>query len=112
MAVTGSTIPATEPTMRVDACETDWFGALAGWAAGRGWDVTHEPPSFPMPHLRVIACGVSPRDPEGTHAVVADAETGDIVHDPHPSRAGLASEPRFVLTFVPVTARFIPEEER
>jgi len=36
-----------------------------------------------------IASGVSPRNPSIRHAVVADTVTGEALHDPHPSRAGL-----------------------
>jgi hypothetical protein len=38
-------------------------------------------------HPYVIVGGGSPRS--GRHAVIADARTGEVVHDPHPSRAGL-----------------------
>ncbi|MCX8559795.1 hypothetical protein OS122_02630 [Mycolicibacterium mucogenicum] len=36
-----------------------------------------------------ILVGRSPRDVQ--HAVLVNTETGEIVHDPHPSRAGLTS---------------------
>lgn len=79
----------------------DWFGALCEWAREDGYTVTYEGPSFPMytAHRHVIALGTSPRDPDVTHAVVVDARTGELGHDPHPSRAGLASPIRSVLTF-------------
>jgi hypothetical protein len=38
-----------------------------------------------------IISGPSPRDPAGHHAVVG--RNGQILHDPHPSRAGLAGDP-------------------
>lgn len=41
-------------------------------------------------HRRVIATGPSPRG-DFLHCVIADASTGEILHDPHPSRAGLVS---------------------
>lgn len=58
-----------------------------------GFDVGCYAPEFPLypdaePRL-VIASGPSPRGPFA-HAVIVDARTGDLVHDPHPSRAGLA----------------------
>ena len=39
-------------------------------------------------HRLVIATGPSPRG-DFLHCVIADAVTGEILHDPHPSRAGL-----------------------
>jgi len=38
----------------------------------------------------VIAAGPSPRGPF-RHCVIASSVTGEIIHDPHPSRAGLLS---------------------
>lgn len=35
--------------------------------------------------------GVSPRDPNGHHAVVG--RNGQVFHDPHPTRDGLAGDP-------------------
>lgn len=43
----------------------------------------------PMSHPYVILAGGSPRSTDWNHAVVADATTGEIVWDPHPSRDGL-----------------------
>jgi hypothetical protein len=39
-------------------------------------------------HRPVIATGPSPRG-DFRHCVIADSTTGELVHDPHPSRAGL-----------------------
>lgn len=41
-------------------------------------------------HRPVIASGPSPRG-GFLHCVIADSTTGEVVHDPHPSRAGLLS---------------------
>ena len=54
-------------------------------------------PTFPVyiapsPWPVVIATGPSPRG-DLLHAVLVDATTGDLVWDPHPSRAGLAGPP-------------------
>lgn len=55
-------------------------------------------PTFPVyeiPELgwgHVIATGPSPRGP-WKHSVLVDAITGELVWDPHPSRAGLAGAP-------------------
>lgn len=43
-------------------------------------------PGLAYPH--VIAIGRSPRG-DWPHSVIADARTGEVVWDPHPSRAGL-----------------------
>lgn len=47
----------------------------------------HAEPDLAHPH--VIATGRSPRG-DWQHSVIADARTGELVWDPHPSRAGLA----------------------
>lgn len=66
-----------------------WWYALKGWAATNGWDVTrrgllpHEE-NVPLPEFG-IACGPSERG--HSHAVVA--VDGQVVWDPHPSRAGI-----------------------
>ena len=41
------------------------------------------------PHILID--GISPRYAGIHHVVVGDANTGEIVHDPHPTRAGLVS---------------------
>jgi hypothetical protein len=68
-----------------------------------GWDITCVEPS-PWPvydngdpdawaecQRLVVATGPSPRGPF-PHCVIIDALTGDLVHDPHPSRGGLAGD--------------------
>lgn len=61
----------------------DWFGAFSLWLKGRGLRIK------PMPKDGVtqncLALGMSPRDVE--HVVVWSPD--GLVHDPHPSRAGL-----------------------
>lgn len=81
---------------------------LSWWAVARrhvrrtrpGWDLSCHAPGFPVylpaddpsvyvPPL-VLGSGPSPRGPFA-HVVVLDQATGDLHHDPHPSRAGLLS---------------------
>lgn len=76
-------------TVRTDG---DWLQALVDWACARGYDVQWQDPArWPVdgdtPGGCVVAVGKSPRAVH--HAVVADAVTGALLHDPHPSRAGL-----------------------
>lgn len=67
-----------------------------------GWDITYATPSPWPPYLEpvddwaecqslAIASGLSPRGPF-QHCVVIHAVTGELVHDPHPSRAGLTGD--------------------
>jgi hypothetical protein len=51
---------------------------------------------MPVP---VIASGPSPRG-DWLHAVIVDSATGALLHDPHPSRAGLAGEPQDYIVLV------------
>lgn len=87
-----------------------WWTAVRRWVRagrhpyGEGWDIayTDDPPwpAYLDPDdapACVITGGPSPRGP-WLHVVVADARTGALVHDPHPSGAGLlAVEEAFVL---------------
>lgn len=59
-----------------------WWWALIGFCHVTGWEVGYveEPPRG-----WALASGLSPRGHE--HVVVAFA--GEVVHDPHPSRAGI-----------------------
>lgn len=66
-----------------------WWYALKGWAASNGWNVTRRgllprQENVPLPTFG-LACGPSERGV--SHAVVA--VDGEIVWDPHPSRAGI-----------------------
>lgn len=66
-----------------------WWYALKGWAATNGWTVTRRgllprQENVPLPTFG-LACGPSERGV--SHAVVAI--DGQIVWDPHPSRAGI-----------------------
>lgn len=66
-----------------------WWYALKGWAADNGWAVTRtgllpRQENVPLPKFG-IACGPSERGV--SHAVVA--VDGQVVWDPHPSRAGI-----------------------
>lgn len=63
----------------------EWPHSWLEWAGDRYELIEHKA----APSGWSIAVGVSPRDPQITHGVVA--LDGTIVHDPHPSRAGLTS---------------------
>lgn len=71
----------------------EWLEATEEWLVANGHPkLYHFPTRFPIADpLRplVILVGPSPRGV--AHGVVADATTGEIVHDPHPSRDGLVS---------------------
>lgn len=79
-----------------------WWYALKGWAATNGWTVTRRgllprQENVPLPAFG-IACGPSERGV--SHAVVA--VDGEIVWDPHPSRAGILRV-KEVIEFEPAT---------
>jgi hypothetical protein len=82
--------------------DDDWWGFLAGWCRARGLAadlvstdaVTATPAAFPH---HVIATGPSPRG-DWAHCVVVDTTIGGLmVHDPHPSAAGLAGRPYYMI---------------
>ena len=71
----------------------EWLEATEDWLVANGHPrLYYFPTRFPITDLLrpfVILVGPSPRGV--AHAVVADADTGEMVHDPHPSRDGLVS---------------------
>jgi len=106
--------------------DSDWTRPLNRWLAGRGLayievDTSTSTPYYRLPaDLLVLLSGLSPRHlktVEGEpveHCVVgrADGSAGghhfDIVHDPHPSRDGLAgrvTSVAFLLKLDPSSAR-------
>lgn len=70
-----------------------WLIALEAFAIGRGfrlkWDTV--PQNVPY-NAMTIAGGPSPRGCKSGHAVVMLGTGPAIIHDPHPSRAGLAGD--------------------
>lgn len=84
-----------------DGADIDWWIASAAFVEERvptGQTLLCLTPTFPVyqdpdkayPH--VLATGPSPRG-DWLHTVVVDAITGELIWDPHPSRAGLAGTP-------------------
>ncbi|KLI04534.1 MULTISPECIES: hypothetical protein [Mycolicibacterium] len=79
-----------------DHGDDGWFEATNAWLAARcGETIRYAPVETWPPDLStrrpyVILNGGSPRG-EFAHCVVADAASGDMVHDPHPSREGITS---------------------
>lgn len=77
---------------------TEWFQATNAWLqAQTGETILYYPgPDAVLPsgrtelgsRIQLIITGQSPRG-NFNHSVVGDARTGALIHDPHPSRAGL-----------------------
>ena len=82
----------------------DWFGGLQRWVeswsdgaytavcVAPSWPAIDNPPGDDIWPDAVIATGPSPRG-IWHHCVLVDPWTGALVHDPHPSDAGLAGDP-------------------
>lgn len=70
--------------------DTEWFKALLDFGnrhAPDSHNFTLRPRKFPVDDTdygHVIGCGPSPRG-DWWHAVILDSETGELVHDPHPT---------------------------
>lgn len=62
-----------------------WWETLQKWLSDRRWKIRHRPRAADVPAGYAIANG--PADRGLLHSCVA--LDGVIVHDPHPSRAGL-----------------------
>ena len=66
------------------------FETMVAWLQYKGWDVGCNLDDFDQsPEPLCMLKGFSPR--RIYHAVVGDTATLKMVHDPHPSRAGLLS---------------------
>ena len=88
-------------------CGASWFGKLEEWAALRGFECIYVPVHWPIqPVGYYIMNGPGRRGLR--HSVVA--HDGIMVHDPHPSGAGLLSVDSYVLLFRPCGVRIVEEE--
>lgn len=89
----------------IEGWDTDgWITALCLWAWMLGYDVEfyEEAEEWNWEEVAfgyVVAGGPSPRDPDDTlHAVVWGPD--GLVHDPHPSKDGLAGDPVDFTAFI------------
>jgi hypothetical protein len=79
--------------------DVNWSIPMWNFLRERGMAfVTVYPPH--LPHGYCVAVGPSPNIPGAFHAVVWKGS--EIVHDPNPSRKGLAGEPTHYLVFTKV----------
>jgi hypothetical protein len=81
-----------------------WLKDYVRWLHKHGWAIfTRHAVTDTHPEIQedenpyYFAIGRTPRDPEVTHMVVC--RDGKVVHDPHPSRAGLQSIEAFEIIF-------------
>lgn len=70
---------------------SDFWESVYEWLELQGYD--YVPSRLPPPGALEFHAlsGPSPRSPKGYHATVGRA--GQVAHDPHPSRAGIAGDP-------------------
>ena len=64
-----------------------WYENLNNWMKSIGLQLIELDPLSPLPKGFSIVTGVSPRNKNILHAVVF--KDGKLVHDPHPSEAGI-----------------------
>lgn len=77
----------------------DWWDRLCGWLYDEGYLLRYPPVDHRNGELLPL-CGLGGWSERGLpHIVVGDAATGQMVHDPHPSRAGLTSVGYTVLLY-------------
>ncbi|ASX98777.1 hypothetical protein SEA_COLUCCI_108 [Arthrobacter phage Colucci] len=79
----------------------DWWEVTKAFVSAHkpGWTIEHfdtvfpayQDPDHPEAPTHVIGSGKSPRG-DFYHAAIVDAVTGELAHDPHPSRAGFLGE--------------------
>jgi hypothetical protein len=71
--------------------EDHWWDCAQAWLNSQGYWIDYQPTSYAAEGGELLPrCWLSGRSPRGfSHAVVGDAATLKMLHDPHPSRAGL-----------------------
>lgn len=81
--------------------ESTWREKMGAWLIERGWGhlcIAGPPPEMLGPALTIVS-GKSPRG-DWLHATVWRGR--ELLHDPHPSRAGLMGEPVDTVVLVPL----------
>jgi hypothetical protein len=71
--------------------EDHWWDCAQAWLESQGYWIDYQPTSYAAEGgVLLPKCWLSGRSPRGfSHAVIGDPATGQTLHDPHPSRAGL-----------------------
>lgn len=71
--------------------EDHWWDCAQAWLNSQGYWIDYKPTSYADEGGELLPrCWLSGRSPRGfSHAVIGDAATLQMLHDPHPSRAGL-----------------------
>jgi hypothetical protein len=71
--------------------EEHWWDCAQAWLNSQGYWIDYKPTSYADEGGELLPkCWLSGPSPRGfSHAVIGDAATGQMLHDPHPSRAGL-----------------------
>lgn len=78
---------------------TDWWDQLCGWLYDEGYLLRYPPVNSGNGELMPL-CGLGGWSERGfPHIVVGDPVTGQMLHDPHPSRSGLTSVDYTVLLY-------------
>lgn len=72
--------------------EDHWWDCAQAWLESHGYWIGYQPTSYADEGGELLPrCWLSGPSPRGfSHAVVGDSATLQMLHDPHPSRAGLA----------------------
>lgn len=71
--------------------EVHWWDCLQAWLNAEGYWIDYAPHTYAAEGGEVLPrCWLSGPSPRGfSHAVVGDTATGEMLHDPHPSRSGI-----------------------
>lgn len=92
----------------------DWWGTMRRWARREGFDFGYgQPSSAILEHFTsddlLIASGPSPRG-VFWHCILVDGNL-DMVHDPHPSRAGILSIEDLIFTMPKMELNNLPYQK-
>lgn len=71
--------------------EDHWWDCAQAWLDSQGYWIDYQPTSYAKEGGELLPrCWLSGRSPRGfSHAVIGDTTTLQVLHDPHPTRAGL-----------------------
>lgn len=71
--------------------EDHWWDCAQAWLSSQGYWIDYQPTSYAKEGGELLPrCWLSGRSPRGfSHAVIGDSATLQMLHDPHPTRAGL-----------------------
>lgn len=92
--------------------EDHWWDCAQAWLSSQGYWIDYQPTSYAAEGGELLPrCWLSGRSPRGfSHAVIGDTATLQMLHDPHPTRAGLVEHSYTIYFFRKPACVLVPRE--